>query len=357
MSEIVYILIIIVAFAFGIAGAVFYIKRELRAVQKSNEKENPILNLFQSELKEIRSEIKQTREKTSDTLAKQLQESGKIVRDVTFHIKDITSQLEKIHGDHQHVKDVKTELGKLTDVLANPKQRGILGEYFLETLLKNVFQPGQYKLQHQFKDGDIVDAVIFIQDKIIPIDSKFSLENYNRILEEKDKDKRESLEKVFKMDLKKRIDETSKYIRPTEGTMDFAFMFIPSEGIYYDLLINQIGAIKVNTRDLIEYAMKEKRVVIVSPTSFYAYLQTVLQGLRALEIEESAKAIRKQVENLQRHLISYDAFLLKLGNNLGTAVNSYNQAYKEFGKIDKDVARITEGERKIEPLQIEKPEQ
>ena len=203
MSEIVYILIIIVAFAFGIAGAVFYIKRELRAVQKSNEKENPILNLFQSELKEIRSEIKQTREKTSDTLAKQLQESGKIVRDVTFHIKDITSQLEKIHGDHQHVKDVKTELGKLTDVLANPKQRGILGEYFLETLLKNVFQPGQYKLQHQFKDGDIVDAVIFIQDKIIPIDSKFSLENYNRILEEKDKDKRESLEKVFKMDLKK----------------------------------------------------------------------------------------------------------------------------------------------------------
>ena len=357
MNDVWLILIIALVVAVGIGACGFYIIKELRAMKEKEEEDNPILNLFQQELKEIRSEIKETREKTSETLAQQLQESGKIVRDVTHHIRDITSQLEKIHSDHEHVKDVKTQLGKLTDVLANPKQRGILGEYFLETLLKNVFQPSQYKLQYQFKDGDIVDAVIFIQDKIIPIDSKFSLENYNKILEEKDQIRREALEKVFKMDLKKRIDETSKYIRPQEKTMEFAFMFIPSEGIYYDLLINQIGAIKVNTRDLIEYAMKEKRVIIVSPTSFYAYLQTVMQGLRALEIEESAKEIRKHVENLQRHLLSYDTFMEKLGNNLGTAVNSYNHAYKEFGKIDKDVVKITQTDKTIEPLQIEKPEQ
>ena len=357
MNDVWFILIIaLVVVACG-AAAGFYIIKELRAMKAKKDEDNPILNLFQQELREIRSEIKETREKTSETLAQQLQESGKIVRDVTHHIRDITSQLEKIHSDHEHVKDVKTQLGKLTDVLANPKQRGILGEYFLETLLKNVFQPNQYKLQYQFKNGDIVDAAIFIQDKIIPIDSKFSLENYNKILEEKDQTRREVLEKAFKADLKMRIDETSKYIRPQEKTMEFAFMFIPSEGIYYDLLINQIGAIKVNTRDLIEYAMKEKRVIIVSPTSFYAYLQTVMQGLRALEIEESAKEIRKHVENLQRHLLSYDAFMEKLGNNLGTAVNSYNQAYKEFGKIDKDVVKITESEKQIEPLQIEKPEQ
>ena len=356
MDDVWFIVIIALAVFAGIGAAVFYIIKELRAMKPEQDKENPILGLFQQELKEIRSEIRETREKSAETFAKQLQESGKISRDMAFHLKDITSQMEKIHGDHQHVKDVKAQLGKLTDVLANPKQRGILGEYFLETLLKNVFQPSQYKLQYQFKDGEIVDAVIFIQDKIIPIDSKFSLENYNKILEEKDQTRREALEKIFKMDLKKRIDETSKYIRPGQGTMEFAFMFIPSEGIYYDLLINQIGAIKVNTRDLIEYAMKEKRVIIVSPTSFYAYLQTVLQGLRALEIEESAKAIRKQVENLQRHLLSYDTFMEKLGNNLGTAVNSYNQAYKEFGKIDKDVVKITETEKAIEPLQIEKPE-
>ena len=240
------------------------------------------VNAIQQELKEIRNEIKESREKNIESLQIQLKESGKIV-------KDVTSQLEKIHSDHKNVIDVKDQLGKLTDVLANPKQRGILGEYFLETLLKNIFQPHQYRCPYQFKDGELVDAAIFIKDKIIPIDAKFSLENYNKILEEKSPEKKEKLEKSFKQDLKNRIKETAKYIRPEEETMDFAFMFIPSEGIYYDLLINQVGGIKSNTYDLIEYAFKEKHVIIVSPTSFYAYLQTVLHGLRALQIEESAK--------------------------------------------------------------------
>jgi DNA recombination protein RmuC len=307
------------------------------------------------ELKEIRKEMSEAREKSMESLQDQLKESGKIVRDVTGHIKDVTSQLEKIHSDHQHVKDVKEQLGRLTDVLANPKQRGILGEYFLETLLKNVFQPNQYKLQYKFKDGEVVDAVIFIKDKIVPIDSKFSLENYNKILEEKDESRRAELEKVLKQDLKNRIEETSKYIRPSEGTMDFAFMFIPSEGIYYDLLINQVGAVKATTYDLIEYAFKEKHVIVVSPTSFYAYLQTVLQGLRALEIEESAKDILKRVEVLRKHLLNYNDFLDKLGTHLGTTVSTYNRAYKEFAKIEKDTARITEGKEKVEVKELEKP--
>ena len=308
-----------------------------------------------SELKEVRKEMMEAREKSMESMQKQLEESGKIAREATSHIKDITSQLEKIHADHQHVKDVKSQLGKLTDVLANPKQRGILGEYFLETLLKNVFQPNQYKLQYKFKDGEIVDAAIFIKDKIIPIDSKFSLENYNKILEEKDSDKRRKLEKALKDDLKTRIEETAKYIRPSEGTMDFAFMFIPSEGIYYDLLINRVGAVKISTYDLIEYAFKEKHVIIVSPTSFYAYLQTVLQGLRALKIEESAKEIQKGVEILRKHLLNYNEFLNKLGNHLSTTVNTYNRAYKEFAKVEKDAVKLTEGQEKIEPLEIEKP--
>ena len=300
------------------------------------------------ELKEMRKELIETREKSMDSMQRQLEESSKIVRDVT-------SQLEKIHADHQHVKDVKSQLGKLTDVLANPKQRGILGEYFLETLLKNVFQPNQYKLQYKFKDGEIVDAVIFIKDKIISIDSKFSLENYNRILEEKDSDKRRKLEKALKDDLKTRIEETAKYIRPSEGTMDFAFMFIPSEGIYYDLLINRVGAVKISTYDLIEYAFKEKHVIIVSPTSFYAYLQTVLQGLRALQIEESAKEIQKRVEILRKHILNYNEFLNKLGGHLSTTVSTYNRAYKEFAKVDKDMAKLTEGQEKIKAREIDKP--
>lgn len=305
-------------------------------------------NLIKQDLTEIRDEIKESREKNIETLQTQLRESSKIV-------KDVTSELEKIHSDHQHVVDVKEQLVKLTDVLANPKQRGILGEYFLETLLKNIFQPHQYKCPYQFKGGELVDAAIFVKDKIIPIDAKFSLENYNKILEEKDPAKKEKLEKVFKQDLKNRIEETAKYIRPSEGTMNFAFMFIPSEGIYYDLLINRVGGIESNTYDLIEYAFKEKHVIIVSPTSFYAYLQTVLQGLRALKIEESAKQIIKRVEDLQKHLLNYDKFLQKLGNNLSTTVTTYNRAYKEFAKIDKDAVKLTEGKKTIAPLELDEP--
>ena len=202
---------------------------------------------------------------------------------------------------------------------------------------------------------EIVDAVVFVKEKIIPIDSKFSLENYEKLLNTNDAEARKKLEAVFKQDLKTRIDETSKYVKPAEKTMDFAFMFIPSEAIYYDLLINKVGAVQVNTRDLIEYAFRDKHVIIVSPTSFLAYLQTVLQGLRALQIEESAKAIRKNVEKLNRHILSYENYLKKMGVSLNTTVSHYQNAYKEFTKIDKDVVKITDGERSVEPMEIDRP--
>lgn len=289
---------------------------------------------------------------TQSHLHKTIQDQfGQSVRIIT----DVTEKLTKLDETNKQVVGVAEQLQGLENVLKNPKHRGVLGEYYLENVLKNVLPPGTYEMQYKFSDGDIVDAAIFVKDKIIPIDSKFSLENYNRVVEEKDEVRRAELEKTFKQDLKNRIDETSKYIKPKENTMDFAFMFIPAEGIYYDLLINKVGAIKLNTQDLIEYAFKEKHVMIVSPTSFFAYLQTVMQGLRALQIEESAKEIRKQVEQLGKHLLSYEEYLKKLGNNLSTTVNMYNSAYKEFGKIDKDVIKITEGERSVEPLQLEKP--
>src|SRR3989344_2438838 len=192
---------------------------------------------------------------------------------------------------------------------------------------------------------------------IILIDSKFSLENYNRLVEERDPMEKERLEKLFKADLKGRIDETAKYVKPSENTMDFAFMFIPHEAIYYDLLVAQVGVAKVNTRDLIEYAFREKHVIIVSPTSFLAYLQTVLQGLRALHIEESAKEIRKSVEDLAKHLQTYEQYMQKLGNNLSTTVNAYNTSFKEFKKVDKDVFRITGDKMGIEMLIVERPDE
>jgi DNA recombination protein RmuC len=181
------------------------------------------------------------------------------------------------------------------------------------------------------------------------------LETYEKILNATDAEQRAKLEQQFKQDLKNRIDETSKYVKPSEKTMDFAFMFIPSEAIYYDLLINKVGAVQVNTRDLIEYAFKEKHVIIVSPTSFLAYLQTVLQGLRALQIEESAMAIRANVEKLGQHILSYDSFMKKMGVSLSNTVSHFNNASHEFKKIDKDVIKIAGGESKIEQMTIEKP--
>ncbi len=299
--------------------------------------------------KEMMESIKFQSGESQKTISNVNEESKKIIR-------EMTEKLTRLDETNKQVLGFSDQLKQLQDTLTNPKQRGILGEYFLEETLKNVLGPGMYEIQYKFKNGEIVDAVVFVKDKIVPIDSKFSLENYQRILEAKDENSREQFEKIFKEDLKKRIDETAKYIRPTEGTMEFAFMFIPSEAIYYDLLVNKVGTTKVSTRDLIEYAFREKHVIIVSPTSFLAYLQTVLQGLRAMQIEESAKEIRKNVESLAKHIASYDNFLQKLGGHLGTTVNAYNGAYKEFKKIDKDVVRISEKGGKIEPLEISGPD-
>ncbi len=306
------------------------------------------LLMLQNQINEITKTLDLKLGDSNKMLQGQLQQSARIV-------KDVTEKLTKLDETNKQVVSFADQLKSLQDVLKNPKHRGVLGEYYLETVLKNVLPPSSYKTQYKFKNGDIVDAVIFVKDKIIPIDSKFSLENYNKIVRETDEAERQRLEKLFKQDLKNRIDETAKYIKPAENTMEFAFMFIPAEGIYYDLLINKVGAVKVNTQDLIEYAFKEKKVIIVSPTSFFAYLQTVLQGLRALQIEESAKEIRKRVEQLGKHLGSYDTYMQKLGSNLGTAVGMYNSSYKEFKKIDKDVIKIAGGDSKIEPIEIDKP--
>jgi len=279
-----------------------------------------------------------------------------VSRDSNRYIADVTAKLTKLDETNKQIINFSSQLQNLQDILKNPKQRGVLGEFFLEEILKNVLPPGSYQIQYPFSDGAIVDAVIFIKDKVIPVDSKFSLENYEKILAAKDDETKEKLEKQFKQDLRNRIDETAKYIRPGEKTMDFAFMFIPSEAIYYDLLVNKVGAVKINTRDLIEYAIRDKHVIIVSPTSFLAYLQTVLQGLKAMQIEESAKEIMANVEKLGRHLNSYEEFLKKLGSGLQISVNHYNNAYKEFKKVDKDVAKITAGESAVETLLLDKPE-
>jgi len=323
-------------------------------IAKTKEKEpNDGLILLQNQLSNLTQSID---DRLSDsalaltqTVERQTDQSLKIIRDVT-------ERLTKIDETSKQFTSFAEQLQNLQDVLKNPKQRGILGEYYLETLLKNVLPPDGYQMQYAFKDGSIVDAVVFVKERIIPVDSKFSLDNYRRLAEERDADRKVELEKAFINDLKLRISETAKYIKPEEGTMDFAFMFIPHEAIYYDLLINKVGEITGETENLIERAARKYHVIIVSPTSFLAYLQTVLQGLRSLQVEEKAKEIIKNVDDLRKHLGAYAEYHSKLGNALGTVVNHYGKSSSEFKKIDKDVLRLTEERIGIDLPEVEKPE-
>lgn len=337
---------------------VFDLKKKIEG--KNNDREAAIIQeklaMLLDENRRLRDKMDEKLSETHRATQEQINHTMQTVQGITGQsakqIADMVASVTKLEETNKQVVNFSAQLQNLQDILRNTKQRGILGEYFLETTLKNVLPPDNYKMQYKFKDGEIVDAVVFVGKSIVPIDSKFSLENYEKIVNAVNDVEREKYEKLFKQDLKNRIDETSKYIRPDEGTMEFAFMFIPSETIYYDLLMRSS---QVNSADLIEYAFNQKHVIIVSPTNFLAYLQTVLQGLRAFQIEENAKEIRTNVEKLGKHIIAYEEYFKKVGNNLGTTVNSYNTAYKELGKIDKDVSKITEKEKKIEPLVLEKP--
>ncbi len=340
------IIIIAIFGVLGIIGGVYLVVKRLLFIKKPEDGQ---LLMLQNQLNEITRALDTKLGESHQATQAQFERSITIIRDVT-------EKLTKLDETNKQVINFADQLKNLQDILKNPKQRGVLGEYYLETVLENVFAPNPtlFKMQYEFPDGTIVDAVVFVKDKIIPIDSKFSLENYNRLISAKSEEEKEYYENAFVQDLKNRIDETSKYVKPEHRTMDFAFMFIPSEAVYYDLVINKVGAIKSNTRDLVNYAA-EKRVTIVSPTTFFAYLQTILQGLKALQIEESAKEIRHQVENLSRHLSSYETYIQKLGDHLGKTVGAYNSAYKEFGKVDKDVLKITGSGFESDVKQIEKP--
>lgn len=280
---------------------------------------------------------------------------GAITDRVSQQLLEVTKGVTETNASTRQIFTIAEQLQNLEKVLKHQKQRGNLGERVLELTLSNVLAPGDYKMQYQFPDGDTVDAVIITKEGLIPIDAKFSLDNYNRVVNESDEARKADLERDFKNDLKLRIDETAKYVRPKDGTLPFAFMYIPAEGIYYDLLINEVGSVKVNTRNLIDYAYNEKKVIIVSPTTFAAYLQSVLYGFKAFKIEESAKDIAKNVEMLSRHLKAYEDFYKKLGNALSTTINHYNAGSKELGKIDKDVTKITGTSPELDINLLEKP--
>jgi len=314
--------------------------------------------LLKADMAELNSTVTQLKDGLQKQLTDQLGASNKQLASQSAAsikiLQEVTEKLTKLEGTNKNVGDIASELKTLQNVLQNPKQRGVIGEFYLEQILKNTLPPGAYVLQHKLGEGLIVDAAIMLDDKILPVDSKFSLENYNRLIEA-DEVTKDALGKLFKADIKNRIDETAKYILPGKGTLDQALMFIPSEAIYYDLLANKVGVGAVSGRNLIQYA-SEKKVTIVGPSTLSAMLQTIMQGLRSIEIHKDTEKIRKNIEQLSKHLIAHNTYMQKLGNSLGTTVGHFNTTYKELGKIDRDIVKIADTEAQVEPMLLDRPQ-
>ncbi len=324
----------------------------LRVTKKEEVVEDKSFMILQDQLERMTRTMDDRMHKSQSelhqVLHRQTSEAGRVMN-------DIIRELTEVKEGNKQVFSMTEQLQNLEKVLTHQKQRGNLGEASLELILSNMLAPGQYEMQYRFKTGEVVDAIIQTKDGFIPIDAKYSLDNYQRLMNADGEEDTAFFQNEFKKDIQKRIDETAKYIKPEEGTLPFAFMFIPAEGIYYDLLVNQSSKGSVNTQNLIEYAYNKRKVIIVSPTTFYAYLQSVLFGFKAFKIEESAKHIEARVGELGRHIAVYEDYMKKLGTTLGTTVNHYNVAYKELKKIDKDVTRITGVAVGVEPELLEKP--
>lgn len=313
--------------------------------------------LLKADMTELNKSVTELKDGLQKQLSDQLGASNKQLASQSAAsiriLQQVTEKLTKLEGTNKNVGDIASELKTLQNVLQNPKQRGVIGEYYLKQILDNVLPSGTFELQYKLGEGLVVDAVVKLDNKLLPLDSKFPLENYNRLLEAKEADK-PALTRAFKEDVKKRIDETAKYIKPGKGTLDQALMFIPSEAIYYDLLANKVGVGNVSGRNLMQYAI-EKKVTIVGPSTLSAMLQTISQGLRSIEIHKDTEKIRKNIEQLHKHLLAHNAYMLKLGNSLGTTVGHYNTTYKELGKIDRDIVKIADTEPTVEPLLLDKP--
>ena len=336
-----------------IFGLYFFIKKQINKNSQENSKE------LESKLESFIEAFKLT---SAENLNKQLQDSKQDQKNMEIRfsetINKLTKELEKIKGTNEQVLTFANQMKTLEKILGNQKQRGILGEIQLENLLANVLPPELFQMQYSFNNGEAVDAVIKVGDFIIPIDAKFSLDNYNKMIEsdEIDTDKLNDLEKKFKNDIKNRIDETAKYIRPNEGTVDYAYMFIPADGLYQDLLNNKVGSLKINQRDLVSYAY-QKKVMIVSPMSLFPMLQVTNKALNNMKVEESINEIQMNIEKLGNHLNAYLTYHEKLGNSISTVVNQYNVTNKEFKKIDKDITKLTSNRSSIsiEMENIDKP--
>ena len=248
-----YLLVIIVLIG-SVIGLYFFIKKQIEINSKESKKE------FESKLDTF---VEAFKLESAKNLADQIKDSKQDQKNMSDTLEKVTKELEKIKGTNEQVLTFANQMKTLEKILGNQKQRGILGEIQLENLLANVLPPELFQMQYSFNNNEAVDAIIKVGEFVIPIDAKFSLDNYNKMIEsdETDVERLNDLERKFKNDIKNRIDETSKYIKPNEGTVDYAYMFIPADGLYQDLLNNKVGSLKINQRDLVSYAYQKLSLI------------------------------------------------------------------------------------------------
>jgi len=304
---------------------------------KQGQKENQALSLLQQNINQL-----------TQTINQQLQNMSSQYQKTTGHIGDTLGDVKKDLGKMEEVTrevlDKAKNISSLEDLLRAPKFRGGIGELFLGNLLAQILAPPHYDLQYKFKSGEIVDAIIKIGQNIVPIDSKFPLENFQRFLKEEDDKEKEVLRKKFLSDVKKHIDEiSSKYILPDEGTYDFALMYIPAENIYYETILKDENLDEKHS--IFSYALR-KRVIPVSPNSFFAYLQVIVLGLKGLRIEKSALKIFQALSRLEGDLSRFKNDFQTLGSHLVNAKSKFDDAEKRLERFS----------NKLELVNGDKPE-
>lgn len=322
-------------------------------LQSQKKTADPSIGLMQQEVQSLRGQLTDAMLKNQDSVNQQL---GQINLQVSTQLNNVTQQLQKSTGDlntrldnaarvvqdvskglgslseaTQKVFDVGKDIASLQEILRSPKLRGGLGELFLGDLLAQIFPPAHYTLQHRFKSGEAVDAVIRVGQSLVPVDAKFPLENFKRVVETATEEERKIAKKKFIGDVKKHIDAIAgKYILPDEGTFDFALMYIPAENVYYELIIKD--EVVDTDKALLNYAFA-KRVIPVSPNSFYAYLQTILLGLKGLHIEAQAQDILKNLARLSGDFEKFRSDFELVGKHLTNTKTKYDDADKRLEKF------------------------
>lgn len=275
----------------------------------------------------------------TDTVSRQLEQSAAAVTDLRDRIGRLTDATTRLEG-------VGRQVAELQDLLRVPKLRGTLGEVWLEELLRQVFPAGQFEMQHTFRSGERVDAVLRIGGGLVPVDAKFPLEAFQRMLDAEG-DAAEREHRAFRRSLKTRIDEIAdKYIRPDEGTFEFALMYLPSEAVYYESVVR--GEELDDGRSVLGYAM-ERRVIPVSPHTFYAYLSAILHGLKGLRIDERSREIVAELGGLRQQLDKFWTAYDKVGLHLANAAKQYDETGRERERIGARFDRLSRGDEPDPP--------